>query len=194
MLDFRIRPTLIQLARVTAQKIAIRAINESIQSNISPDIQYQNLMNIQLNTEGRVSFIQPNTGAINRISSEATLAVQKKLQDLPKVTVKIPLWQIFGSRILAGSGPELPVKIIPVGLVESNINDHFDQAGINQTRHRIFVKIKATVKVIVPLVTEEVQVYTDIPLAEAVIVGDVPGVYMGNGGIIIPSPMNPSQK
>jgi sporulation protein YunB len=185
IIDFRIRPTLRHLAQARARVIATEAINEAIRSNISPDINYQNIINVHLNSQGKVALIQPNTGEINRISSEATLAVQRKLQDLPKLTIKIPVGQVIGSKIMAGFGPDIAVKVLPIGFVESAINDRFDVAGINQVRHRIFLTVKAVVKMVVPLVNQEVQVSTDIPLVEAVIMGDVPNVYVGNGGGVI---------
>ena len=194
IVDFRIRPTLHHLAETEARVIATRAINEAIRSNICPDVSYQNLIKIQLSPEGRVTMIQPNTGEINRISSEATLAVQKRLQDLPKMTVKIPVGQVIGSKIMAGFGPDIAVKVMPIGFVESGINDCFDQAGINQVRHRIYLTVKAVVKMVVPLVNQEVQVSSDIPIAEAVIVGEVPNVYVGNGaGVILPGVGQPKK-
>lgn len=186
VIDYRIRPTLVHLAGAKARQIATQAINEAIRSNISPDIQYQNLIKVQLNHDGKIALIQPNTGAINRISSEATLAVQGRLKDLPKTVIKVPVGQILGSRIMAGFGPDLPIQVMPIGIVESSINDQFDVAGINQVRHRIYITVRAIVKMVVPLVNEEIQVNTDIPLVEAVIMGEVPNVYVGNGGIILP--------
>jgi sporulation protein YunB len=183
--DFRIRPTLRFLAEAKAKLIATQAINEAIRSNICPDIQYENLIHIQLTTAGKVAFIQPNTGEINRISSEATLAVQKRLGSLPKFSVKIPLSQVMGSKIMAGFGPDITVKVLPIGFVESTINDRFDQAGINQVRHRINLTVKAVMKMVVPLVDQEVEVSTNVPLTEAVIVGEVPNVYVENGGGVI---------
>jgi sporulation protein YunB len=188
IVDFRIRPTLLQLALVKAQQIATQSINQAIRSDISPDIQYQNLINIIFNRDGKIAMIQPNTGEINRIAAEATLAVQKKLQNLPKENIKIPFGQIIGSKIMAGFGPELPVKVLPVGFVESTINDRFESAGINQVRHRIYVTVKATIKMVVPLISKEVKVSADIPLVEAIIIGDVPNFFMGNGGIVFPVP------
>ena len=185
-IDFRIRPTLLNLAEARVKQLASRDIYEAVKANISPNIEYQSLIKVQFNQSGKISFIQPNTGEINRISSEATLAVQKRLQNMPKVYLKIPLGQLFSSRLLAGFGPEIPVRIFPVGFVESTINDRFDVAGINQTRHRIFLTIKAVVKTVIPLVNQEVQVSTDIPLAEAIVVGDVPNVYVNGGGVILP--------
>lgn len=188
IVDFRIRPTLIQLAQVKARQIAAQTINEAIRSDISPDIQYQNLIKITFNSAGKIILIQPNTGEVNRIASEATIAVQKKLQKLPKTEIKIPAGQVIGSRIMAGFGPNISVKVLPVGFVESTINDRFEAAGINQVRHRIFVTVKATIKMVIPLISEESHVSTDIPLVEAIIVGDVPNVFVGNGGVILPAP------
>jgi len=186
LVDYRIRPTLMQLAKVRAVELATHAINESIQANIIPDLNYSNLIKVQMNTAGEISLMQPNTGEINRIATEATLAVQKRLIELPKMVIKIPMGQVMGSRILAAYGPILPIKVVPVGLVHSKINDTFDAAGINQTRHRIFLTVKASVRMIVPLVNEEFQVSTEVPLTEAIIVGKVPTTYVvGGNGIIL---------
>ena len=62
--------------------------------------------------------------------------------------------------------------------MEGRIVDSFSVAGINQTRHRICVRVTTEVKVVVPLVAAAVRIRTDVPLAEAVIMGEVPGVYM----------------
>lgn len=188
IVDFRIRPTLIHLSQAKARQIASQTINEAIRSDISPDIHYQNLIGITFNPAGEIIMIQPNTGEINRIASEATLAVQKKLLNLSRSEIRIPTGQIIGSRILAGFGPQIPVRLLPVGFVESTIGDSFEAAGINQVRHRIFVTVKAIIKLVIPLISEEVEVSTDIPLAEAIIIGEVPDVFAGNGGVIIPGP------
>ncbi len=188
IVDFRIRPTLINLSTVKAKQMAVQSINQAIRSDIAPNIQYQNLIKIIFTTDGKIAMIQPDTGEINRISAEAVLAVQKKMEKLAVENIRIPMGQILGSKIMAGFGPNLRVKVFPLGFVESSIIDKFESAGINQVRHRIFVTIKTTVKMVVPLVSEEIKVNTDIPLTEAVIVGDVPSVFMGNGGIIIPAP------
>lgn len=186
IVDFRIRPTLVHLAQVKARQIASQTINEAIRSEISPGIHYQNLIGITFNPAGQIILIQPNTGEINRIASEATLAVQKKLLNLSRVKIRIPAGQILGSRIMAGFGPHIPVRLLPDGFVESTIGDSFEAAGINQVRHRIFVTVKAIIKFVIPLIGEEVEVSTVIPLVEAIIVGEVPDMFAGNGGVIVP--------
>lgn len=185
--DFRIRPTLKQLAGIKAKQMAIHAINQAVRQDIAGKIKYRDLIHLQFNESGRISFIQPDTGEINQICSEATLAVQNTLDGLKPQIIKVPLGQLMGTRILAGVGPDLPVRVVPIGLVESTINDHFDQAGINQTRHRIYLTVKTVIKMVVPLVNQEIGVKTDILLTEAIIVGDVPQVFgAGGSGVILP--------
>lgn len=186
MVDFKIRPTLMYLSEAKAKQVATRAINEVIKLNIAPDIKYQNIINVTFDKEGKVAFMQPNTGAINRISAQATLAVQNRIKNLSRQVIKIPLGQVLGLKMLADFGPDLPVRVSSVGIVESTINDSFDVAGINQIRHRIYIKVKAIVKMVVPLVHQEVQVSSNVLLTEAIVMGQVPNIYVNSGGLIIP--------
>lgn len=189
LVDFRIRPTLANLAEAKAKQIATRAINEAVRSNISPSIRYQSLISLNFDKEGKVSFMQPNTSEINRISAEATLAVQNRLKDLPRQTIKVPIGQILGLKMFAGYGPDLPVVVLPIGIVSSSIEDSFDVAGINQVRHRIFVAVNATVKMVIPFVNQQVRISSKVPLVEAIVMGEVPNIYVGGGGsgIILPN-------
>ena len=185
MIDCRLRPSLRQLAGIRAKQIAIENIHQTIQTKIVPELEYSQLVELRLTNDGRVAYMQPKTGAINRISAAAVLSIQEQLKKLPQEIVKIPLGQVFGIKTLAGYGPLLPVKIIPVGAVESVIKDQFDSAGINQVRHKILISIETTIKMVVPLVREEIVVNTDVPLAEAIIMGDVPDFYLNPGGMLL---------
>ncbi len=184
MIDCLIRPSLSQLAGVRAKQIAVENIHQTINTKIAPELEYDKLVELRLADDGRVAYMQPKTGAINRISAGATLTIQQRLKELPQEMLKIPLGQVFGIKTLAGYGPLLPIKIIPVGVVESSIKDQFDSAGINQVRHKIVISIKTTIKMVVPLVREEIVVDTDVPLAETIIMGDVPDFYLGAGGML----------
>jgi sporulation protein YunB len=186
LLDFKIRPTLKYLAEAKAKQVATQVVNEAIKLRIAPDIKYENMINVNFDKEGKVAFMQPNTGEINRISAKATFAVQNKIKHLPPQTIQLPLGQVFGLKILAGFGPDLPVKLESIGIVESSINDSFDVAGINQIRHRINININTIIKIVVPLVYQQVRVDTSILLTEAIIMGQVPHIYVNSGGLIIP--------
>jgi hypothetical protein len=54
----------------------------------------------------------------------------------------------------------------------------FDQAGINQTRHLVYFNVDSKIKIAVPFINEEIKVSTTVPIAETIIVGEVPDTYV----------------
>ena len=59
-----------------------------------------------------------------------------------------------------------------------NFKTDFEDAGINQTRHRIYLEVNTKVKVVIPLTTDTKEVKAEIPICETVIIGDVPNSYI----------------
>ena len=89
--------------------------------------------------------------------------------------------------MLAKYGPQLKVSIEPIGTVSVNFKTSFQSAGINQTRHRIYLEAKTQVKVVIPLTTSTKEVKTEIPICETIIVGDVPQSYVNVPEEIVPN-------
>ncbi|HHU52364.1 MAG TPA: sporulation protein YunB [Firmicutes bacterium] len=177
--DVRLRPTLKGMAEARARVVATNSINRAIREQVVANIHYEDLIFVKVDNRGRVVLMQPNTGEINRLASDATITVQELLKQISREKIGIPLGQLFGAQLLAGLGPDLPVRIVPVGTVESRVFDLFEEAGINQTRHKIYLEVKTKVRVLVPLLLSNVEVKVEVPLTEAVIMGEVPQVYFG---------------
>lgn len=176
--DARLRPSLRTLALSKAEVLATLAVNRAVAEGEARAIKYQDLMTVREDGQGRPVLLQPNTGELNRLAARITLDVQEALSRLKRASVRIPIGQVLGSQLLGSWGPEIGVGIMPVGAAAGRIVDSFSVAGINQTRHRISVRVTAEIKVVVPLVAATARVQTDVPLAEAIIMGEVPGVYM----------------
>ncbi len=90
------------------------------------------------------------------MASDATITVQQLMKNT-KDKIYLPLGQLLGSQLLAGRGPDVPIVIVPVGTVESRVYDVFEEAGINQTRHKIYLEVKTMVRVVVPLLRSHVE-------------------------------------
>ena len=82
-----------------------------------------------------------------------------------------------------GVGPQLVVKIIPVGVVHTDYKTEFLSSGINQTRHRIYIEIKSKMTVVAPFTNESVEVVTNVNVAETVLIGNVPQTFYNLEGI-----------
>lgn len=177
MVERNIRPTLLALAEAKAKILAIQAINSAVSQEIVETVKYQDLIAIHKDTRGRIVLMQPNTVEISRLASKTTTFVQEQLEALQSQEIILPLGQVFGSALLANVGPHIKVSVVPLGTVNVNLASDFKEAGINQTLHQLFLEIEAQVQVVVPLVQSTTLVRTTVPLAQTVIVGEVPQQY-----------------
>ncbi|SFM23446.1 sporulation protein YunB [Pelosinus propionicus] len=178
MMETHLKPTLLAIAETKATFIATQSINQVISDRVNLNIDPQTLMNVTLDSRGRVVLIQPNTMEFNKIAADTTIKVQEKLKEISEEQINIPIGQIFGSQLLASMGPNITVTVIPVGTVQVKVIDKFEQAGINQTRHMIYLIATTQIRIVVPLVSKSISVDTQMPIAEYVVVGDVPNTYV----------------
>lgn len=189
VLDLKLKASTIAIARAQAQVIGVRLINNIVNEKIASQVSYNDLVMVHKDNNGRIVLIRPNTIMLNKIMATTVLEISNSMGQMQGSAINIPLGQLSGSNLLAGYGPKIQVKIIPAGQVHVEVHDKFEQAGINQTRHLIYFNIKAAIQVAVPLMKEYVEVNTTIPLAETIVVGDVPQTYVnmtGGGELIYP--------
>jgi sporulation protein YunB len=166
------------LAETKAKVIATQTINAVIMQKASQTASPNQLVNVHLDNRGRVVLIQPNAMAFNKLASETTMEVQEALKLITEERIYIPTGQIFGSQLFASMGPKIEVAILPVGTVEVKVVDKFEQAGINQTRHMVYLAATTSMRIVVPLVSKAILVNTQVPIAEYIVVGEVPSTYL----------------
>lgn len=174
MFEKNLRPTIISIAAARADNLAIEAINKAVKESVAGKVLYQDLVLLQRDGEGRIVLAQTNSMLVNELMAETTLRVKDALESLKDEAIYIPLGQVTGSHLLANLGPRIPIRLVPVGLVNTSLLDAFEDAGINQVRHKIYFDILAKVQIVVPFVAEEVTVSATVPLVDAVYPGDVP--------------------
>ncbi len=178
LVDKKIKPAVLAIAEVKAKEIATRAINESVNLKVSEDIKYEDLISIRTDTEGNVTMMQANTVMMNKLASEVALSVQDNIKKIKASSVQVPLGNVFRSQLLAQYGPKININVTPIGMVKVDFKTEFEESGINQTRHKIYLVIKTQVKIIVPFSSNTTPVATSVPVAETVIVGKVPQNYI----------------
>ncbi|MDW7651763.1 MAG: sporulation protein YunB [Bacillota bacterium] len=172
--DNNLRPTILSIAGARADVIATEAINNAVSEKVARNILYQDLILLQKDREGKIILAQTNNMEVNRLMAETTMRVQDALTSLKGEKVYIPLGQALGFYLLANTGPRIPITLIPIGFVNTEIIDTFEEAGINQVRHKIYLDIHAEVEVVIPFVSEVTKVSTTVPIVDAIYPGDVP--------------------
>lgn len=172
-------PIFFSLAEVEAVKIANKAINEAIDQEAAT-IKYDDMIRYVENKDGEIMLMQPNVQYINSFTSKISLKIQNKLDIITRQSVAIPLASIFGIDLISGLGPDINVRVIPIGFTKPPlVRDSFTTAGINQTRHKIYLEVTVQLKLIVPFSSKLLNVTADVPVTEVTILGRVPQVYIG---------------
>lgn len=171
-------PILINMAEARARQLAVEAMNEAIAGVMTSSTTYSDLMNVFTDETGRVTMLEANALTMNDIASRAALAAQKRLDAVAGQGVSIPLGSALGIGLFSGSGPQIRVSVVPVGSVTTRFVTSFETAGINQTRHEISLEATVLMRIVIPAKASSVSVSTYVPIAESIIVGDVPESYV----------------
>ena len=158
-LEMKISPLVEAVAKEKAQTAVIKIIQESIARQVASDLHYEDVMEIYRDDAGKIVLMAPNYGMID-----------------------VPLGTVLGSRLFAATGPDIPIKVFPIGQIDVNLSDEFIQAGINQIKHRVSVEVTVAVKVLIPFYGEEMVVSSGAPVCESIIIGDIPSTYFNMSG------------
>lgn len=177
-LEQNLSQTMLDMAFAEAYSMAVETLNRAVKLVTENGVEYADLMDAHLDAEGRVTMLRADTMRMNELAAETALEAEEKLNNAENQFVNIPLGAALGIRSLSGFGPRMSVQILPIGAVHASFDTEFESAGINQTRHRIFLTLRATVSLIIPTGSQVVEVESTMPIAESIIVGLVPDSFV----------------
>lgn len=165
-----------------AKSIATKISNEQATS-VMEKYDYEDLMKVTKDKEGNIKMLSSNMIVINQIISDIPILIQDKLDKLENSKFCIKLGSFTGSKILAGRGPDIEIKMSTIGHIETNLKSEFVEAGINQTLHRIYLEVRCRVVILTPFHSMEEEIINQVLLAEGVIVGNIPSTYYNLEGL-----------
>jgi sporulation protein YunB len=177
VIDRNTSPVIINMAEARVRAMAVKAMNDAVRSIMTDPVKYTDLIKVVQDNEGRVMMIQADTLKMNEISASAALTTQDNLGKIGDQGIGIPLGSVLGGQLLSGRGPNIYARIIPVGSVTTDFESEFQDEGINQTRHKIFLNLHTSVRIVIPTQSREVSVDTKVLVTECIIVGQVPSYY-----------------
>ena len=167
-------PTIMAVADSEMRAKATEIVNKAIIDEYSNQFNYDEIIKADKDSVGNIVMLKADTLKMNKIACDVALKSQKELMKLGDVGIKVPIGYITRNNILSYYGPSVTIKMQPIGQVETKYSSEFESAGINQTRHKIYVKLKTTVRVIIPLKSNDIEVTNEVPIAETIIVGKTP--------------------
>ncbi|BCJ88103.1 sporulation protein YunB [Effusibacillus dendaii] len=176
-IETNLRPAFVNVAETIARQYATETINDAIVQKIATDQSYKDIVQFIKDDKGNIRSAVFNMPQANRIEAQTTEQIQSVLKEMNQSEIRLPVGQALHSSILATFGPDIPITVVPVSAVNSEITEESNSLGINQTKHSLILNVKVRVNVIIPFVTKPVDVQAKVPIASFVMVGDVPSVF-----------------
>jgi len=178
VLERSLAPALIAIAEMKAANLATEAVARAVHDHLAQSVDYRRMIHVEKDDMGRVALMQPNTSEIVRVQAASMLAIQQAVMGLNGTTIDIPMGQALRATLFANLGPNIRVGVQTLGVPRVQVRDKFEEAGINNVRHLVYLESEVDMRVVIPLVSREIRVLVNSPLAEAIIPGEVPSTYL----------------
>ena len=179
LLERNFRPLVFSLAEARSAAMASQVLSGAMAEALGDGVGYDDLMNVRMDDRGQVALLSANTVRMNRLADKAGEAALRRLQSMSSERVSVPLGAALGMTIFAGSGPRIPVSIVPIGSIATDFATEFEACGINQTRHKVYLRVSASIRIVIPTGARTTQVSANMLVAESIIVGAVPESFVG---------------
>jgi sporulation protein YunB len=172
IVERNLKPTIYTMSENKARIIATQAITEAASQKITESV-YKDLVTVMTDKDGKVTMLKIDPVLMNKLAAETTSAIQTSLSEIETKTLKIPIVNLLGSQLLANTGPSLSVKIQPIGSVKVDFKSDAQETGINMTRHRIYLYVETDIRIVAPLIKNDIEVVAHVPISETLIVNIV---------------------
>ena len=182
---------LISISEATIRSITTVAVNDAIYYTLNDTMRYEDLIAIERDGEGNVTSITTDSLKINRIARDTAYLSQENLTKMSAEGIQVPVGALTGIEALAGFGTKINIKIIPISNVECRFVSKFTEAGINQTKHSLYLEIVSDISIILPSKSTNLASTIEVLICESVIAGKIPDTYLqasliGANGLLVP--------
>ena len=162
-----INPIFEQVSTYEAKKLATLIANDQT-TKVMQNYNYDSMFTVEKDSDGNVSMIQMNMYRVNIIISDIAYYIQEQMKKPENSSVSIPIGNLLGIDLFSGYGPNVKMRVVLLGSVETDLRSEFIAKGINQTLHRVYLQIDCPVQILSSYKTIEEKISNQFLLAENV--------------------------
>ena len=167
-----ISTAVVNQANLYLQKIVNSAVAETLKKQ-----DYLPFVKLSKDVNNKITGIETDTLKINEFISDYMQNIAGKLKTINNQKIHIPYWVVFNNPMISETNRGIPCYLKSFTTLSAKVVEKFESSGINQTIHILNFKVETAVVIIAPSVKVNHVVLTTIPIAQTVIVGDVPQSY-----------------
>ena len=179
-----LRPVLAAAARYQVRSQVTAAVEQWAARDLQErGVDYSDFVTITRNEAGEITALSADMARLNLLRAELSTHLLERLED-SQLELTVPVGSLLPLEPTWARGPELlHLRALALGTASAEFESEFTSAGINQTRHRLWLRLSVPVTVLLPGGGEEVAVDSRLCVAETVIVGQVPQTWFQTGGL-----------
>lgn len=171
----RVKSYITQEVMLSSSKV----IKQTIEDGVLKTIDASQLVIVK-SINDNSSTIYINTNQVNKILNSVNEVLDELVLFNTSVdSIYLPFTIIF-SDTLFQNGPKIKIDVIEVGSFKSDIKTNLKEFGINNTLFELYIEVSINYEAIIPMVTQEIQVITKIPIVIEIIQGEIPNYYYQN--------------
>ncbi len=183
-----------------ARRFTTLLVNQVSIENITKDIDLNQLFSTTKSIDDDIQTIDFNSNVVNEVLSLVTKTIRDKINHLDSgdftklflidkyknnqnqrlengIFCEIPIGALLNNGIFANLGPRIPMKFVFIGDIESNIKTKVEEYGINNALVTISIQVYITERISMPLLSKDITIEMDVPLAIKLLQGKVPAYY-----------------
>ena len=181
--EHALRPVLSAAARYQVQRQVTAAVEQWAAQDLQQrGVDYSDFVTITRNEAGEITALSADMARLNLLRAELSAHLLERLED-SQLELTVPVGSLLPLEPTWARGPELHLRALALGTASAEFESEFTSAGINQTRHRLWLELSVPVTVLLPGGGEELTVDSRLCVAETVIVGQVPQTWFQTGGL-----------
>ena len=178
-----LRPVLAAAARYQVRSQVTAAVEQWAARDLQErGVDYSDFVTITRDEAGEITALSADMARLNLLRAELSAHLLERLED-SQLELTIPVGSLLPLEPTWARGPELHLRALALGTASAEFESEFTSAGINQTRHRLWLELSVPVTVLLPGGGEELTVDSRLCVAETVIVGQVPQTRFQTGGL-----------
>ena len=171
-----VKPVVYTYCDALISSLGVECINSSA-ADVVALYEYSDFIDVQKTGE-KIECLTANTPLINGFTRSLALRCERALNALGVQTIMIPAGAFTGSVLMSNSGPKISLDITFFSSVKCDFLTCFESVGINQTRHAVYVRIDVLFNTVLPIAEHELSLTNNVLVAENVLVGEIPNVYV----------------
>lgn len=158
----------------TVQRIVDQAVSQALDG-----LDGNSLVRVERDSQNTITALSADTLQINAVRSDVLEKIICEVDSLDSTELAVPLGDVTGLTVLMGRGPSIPVRVVGGCSASARTVSQFSGAGLNQTVHRLALEVTVEATLLLPGGQRPVSLTVSAPLAETVVVGQVPSLVTG---------------